>query len=62
MTYHFFNITYDRSQNEFDVADQIDVNDFNLHRDFKKLSARTINPTEYIVKNDILNYVYQVVV
>ena len=52
MTYHF-NIAYDRSQNEFDV-DQIDVNDFNLHRDFKKLSARTINSTEYIVKNDIL--------
>ena len=52
MTYHF-SVSYDRSQNEFDV-DQIDVNDFNLQRDFKKLSARNINPIEFVVKNDIL--------
>tara|TARA_Y100000992_G_scaffold78971_1_gene50066 strand:- start:2030 stop:4753 length:2724 start_codon:yes stop_codon:yes gene_type:complete len=52
LTYHF-NVSYDRSQNELDV-DQIDVNDFNLQRDFKKLSARYVNPQEFVVKNDIL--------
>ena len=53
LTYHF-EVVYDRNQNEFDV-NQIDVNDFNLQRDFKKLSARYVNSSEFIVKNDILD-------
>ena len=53
MTYHF-EVQYDRPANDFDV-NQIDVNDFNLQRDFKKLSARYINPVDYVVKNDILD-------
>lgn len=53
LTYHF-DVVYDRNQNEFDV-NQVDVNDFNLQRDFKKLSARYVNQHEFIVKNDILD-------
>ena len=52
MTYHF-EVIFDRSQNEFDV-NQVDVNDFNLQRDFKKLTARYVNPSEFSIKNDIL--------
>ena len=52
MTYHF-EVVYDRSANDYDV-NQIDVNDFNLQRDFKKLSARYINPCDYIVKSNVL--------
>ena len=54
MTYNF-EVVYDRAANEFDV-NQIDVNDFNLQQNFKKLSARYINPSEYGIKNDILEY------